>query len=381
MKTPHAALSLEKFRESPQKEIKNFLKQLDDSAPATFIFLGSEEFIPELEKQLKEWKGVVCACTTCGEIVEGQYLRTHVVGLSFSSERIHCKSLIFELGGEDLNASEEFGKASVEIERFRADMLMNEPKTKFFATLVIDGMAIKEELFLNGFHKYVVDMPFLGGSAADNFEFKRSFIYDGAKFRTNIANVLVFSTSLPFKAFKTQDFDITDKRMVVTESEPGKRKISEIDGIPAADAYAEALGMPVSELNLKVFANNPLIVNYGGRNYIRSVLYTNKKKELAFACAMETGVVVRLGARVGKLVEGLKSELENVDFEIDTSLVFECSLRRHDILNAPESEKEALLDLFKEINAVGFHTYGEQFESVHINQTLTGLLIGHARTE
>ena len=167
--------------------------------------------------------------------------------------------------------------------------------------------------------------------------------------------------------------------MVITESDPTKRVVLEIDGMPATKAYADAINLKESDLNLSVFANHPIIVSYGGESYIRSILGCNDRGELEFACAIETGVVVRLGKRTGTMVEDLKTIIDGLDFEVDASLVFECSLRRNDILKASEDEKNRLLELFNQINAVGFHTYGEQFNSVHINQTLTGLLIGHSR--
>lgn len=380
MKTKHATLTLEKFNRAPCESIEHFLDELDRKATVTFIFLGSEEFIPVLESFLKGWDGVVCACTTGGEILEGKYLDSSLVGMSLYSDKITCKSLHFDLGLITNGISSIIDSASEEIQRFRANALLNEPATKFFATMVIDGMAGKEELFVNAFHKSIVNIPFIGGSAGDNFKFNRTFVYDGESFKQNTANVLIFASELPFEIFKTQDFEITEKRMVITESDPTKRIVVEIDGMPATRAYAESIGVKESDLNLSVFANYPIIVSYGGESYIRSILGSNDKGELEFACAIETGVVVRLGKRTGTMVEDLKSIIENLDFEVDASLVFECSLRRNDILKASEEEKNGLLKLFNQINAVGFHTYGEQFNSVHINQTLTGLLIGHSRT-
>ena len=33
-------------------------------------------------------------------------------------------------------------------------------------------------------------------------------------------------------------------------------------------------------------------------------------------------------------------------------------------------------EIFAENNVVGFSTYGEQFEAMHVNQTFTGVAIG-----
>ena len=35
-----------------------------------------------------------------------------------------------------------------------------------------------------------------------------------------------------------------------------------------------------------------------------------------------------------------------------------------------------MCELYRKYNLVGFHTYGEQYNSMHLNQTLTGVAIG-----
>jgi hypothetical protein len=55
-------------------------------------------------------------------------------------------------------------------------------------------------------------------------------------------------------------------------------------------------------------------------------------------------------------------------------LVCDCILRNLEATRT--GQKEALGELFRRNNAVGFSTYGEQFGGVHINQTLTGIAIG-----
>ena len=40
--------------------------------------------------------------------------------------------------------------------------------------------------------------------------------------------------------------------------------------------------------------------------------------------------------------------------------------------------KASVGEAFREQNAVGFSTYGEQYGGVHVNQTLTGIAFGCA---
>jgi hypothetical protein len=43
--------------------------------------------------------------------------------------------------------------------------------------------------------------------------------------------------------------------------------------------------------------------------------------------------------------------------------------------------EERVGQILKSNNTVGFNTYGEQFQGVHINQTITGIAIGMSSTE
>ncbi len=60
--------------------------------------------------------------------------------------------------------------------------------------------------------------------------------------------------------------------------------------------------------------------------------------------------------------------------EASVYIGFECVLRR---LDAEQHQfAREMSDLYRKNNVVGFHTYGEQFRAMHLNQTLTGIAIG-----
>ena len=52
----------------------------------------------------------------------------------------------------------------------------------------------------------------------------------------------------------------------------------------------------------------------------------------------------------------------------------DCILRR--LETEREGIKERIGEIFARNNVVGFATYGEQFNSMHVNQTFTGIAIG-----
>src|SRR5262249_61360068 len=74
------------------------------------------------------------------------------------------------------------------------------------------------------------------------------------------------------------------------------------------------------------------------------------------------------------LLEEIKRDMGGVSI----FLGFECILRRLDVEQHQLSRE--MSDLYRRNNVIGFHTYGEQYRSMHVNQTLTGVAIGR-RTE
>jgi hypothetical protein len=57
----------------------------------------------------------------------------------------------------------------------------------------------------------------------------------------------------------------------------------------------------------------------------------------------------------------------------------DCILRKLEISQSSLTDRVG--EMFMRNNAIGFNTYGEQFQGVHINQTLVGIAIGTDSTE
>ena len=60
---------------------------------------------------------------------------------------------------------------------------------------------------------------------------------------------------------------------------------------------------------------------------------------------------------------------------IDMVLGFDCILRRLDAEN--RQIRHEVEELYRRHNVTGFHTYGEQYNAMHLNQTLTGIAFGN----
>jgi hypothetical protein len=247
-----------------------------------------------------------------------------------------------------------------------------------FAFMLIDGMSIREEPVTHALQYALGKIPLFGGSAGDDLEFVKTHVYCDGRFRTDSTLLILINTSLPFKIFKTQHFVTTTERLVVTEADPARRLVIEINGLPAADEYARLVGVEVHELNSMSFAVSPVVVMLDGTDYVRSIQKANPDGSLSFYCAIEEGLVLRV-AHGEDLVRNLEQTFAKIREEIGPpQLVFGCDCILRNLELSQQGSKDRVGEIYRRNNTVGFSSYGEQFRGVHVNQTLTGCAIGVA---
>jgi hypothetical protein len=314
----------------------------------------------------------VIGCTSAGEICSA-YRNDGIVAVSFSSEMFHFHTSLIESLSEF-----EFESTSKIVNEFESNLKFSkklEPG-KMFGLLLIDGLSIMEETAAAALYTALNGIPIIGGSAGDSLKFKETRVYANGRFVTDAAVFALIETKLQFKTFKLQHFVPSDKEMVITEADPAKRLVNEIDGGPAAQEYAEIIGLEAEELTSQVFALYPVMLQIGDDWYVRSIEKVNDDGSLTFFCAIDNGLPLTVAKGVG-LVETLKVQVEQLLLEfpsVELTLGCDCILRRLEI-NEKNKYKEVEAELEK-IRFIGFSTFGEQFNSIHVNQTLTGVIIG-----
>lgn len=247
---------------------------------------------------------------------------------------------------------------------------------QFFALLLVDGLSSCEEYLAAALYRMIGNVPLLGGSAGDNLRFERTQVYYDGRFMVDAAVLTLFESRNPFVVFKLQHFVASEIELVITEADPQARLIREIDGQPAAIAYAEAIGTSVEALNPQVFSTYPLLLTIAGEPYVRSIMRVNEDLSLTCYCAIEEAMVVSVGKAVdviATLQEGFAEMREEVS---DPALVIGCDcILRH--IEFGQTQMRAPVEDFMAAQRVfGFYTYGEQFNGLHVNQTFTGVAIG-----
>ena len=323
--------------------------------------------LPELE---------CTGCTTAGELTPEGILDGDVLFVLFPRAAFTISPLVID----DL-ATGGMGDIAASVAAMREQHTLKTAGTahdKPFALCLIDGMSYAEEAVTAAIFWGLDDIPLIGGSAGDHMEFRKTFILANGSAWSGRAVILIISTAIPFQIFKSDNFIPSAQKLVVTASDPDKRIVYEFNAAPAADEYAAAIGIAPESLNAMSFASHPMVVRVGGEYFCRSIQKVNPDRSLSFFCAIDDGVVLTVAKAQG-MVESTRAALTEVDQNlggIDMILGFDCILRRLDAQN--RQVFRGMSELYQMHRVIGFGTYGEQYQSLHLNQTLTGIAFGHA---
>ena len=351
--------------------------QIGQEDMALVVFFCSSRFdLAALAAAINErFAGVpVIGCTTAGEIGPAGYEDGGLSGLSFSARA-------FTAGCGRLDCLQEFEIAQGR--DFASGLLLGLQARlegakgyNCFGLLLIDGLSLREEPVSMAIQDGLGGTPVIGGSAGDDLQFERTWVFHEGRFHHDSAVLAVLATRLPFRPLRTQHFVADRERLVVTEVDPSQRVVREINGLPAVEEYARLVGVPPEQLTPSHFAAWPVVVMIDGTDFVRSIQHANADGSLTFYCALDEGVVLRV-AHGESLVDKLATALDNLEAELgglEGMLVCDCILRNLELTRS--GKKAEVAELFRRHGAVGFSTYGEQFNGVHINQTLTGIAIG-----
>jgi hypothetical protein len=364
--------SLKKDAKDAVQEIFTQIQQED--MEAVLFFCSSKYDLDLLGKELKAvFPCKLIGCTTAGEISSAGYQKGGMVAVSISSPRlkIHPR-LVSPL--DDFDAPE----AQKLAESLQQDFVFTKhtDRSSVFGFLLIDGMSAGEESIIATLYHQFGGISITGGSAGDDLCFQKTHVYWDGTFLSNAAVFSLFETTLPFYVFQTLHFKPTEKKLVITDADPSRRLVTEINAAPAAGEYARMLGISPADLSPGIFSKHPVMIKIGDRWFVRSIQKANEDGSLSFYCAIDIGLVLTI-AEGHDIITDLKSGLERILKRIPKPGLFiacDCVLRKLEILE--KGLAEDLKHLVRKLNIVGFNTYGEQFDSIHINQTLTGVVIG-----
>ena len=316
-------------------------------------------------------------CTTAGEITPAGFTEGEALAILLPSHG-------FTVAARLIPGIRSSGMDSIaaQVDGLRQDLAartLDRPGLSRFALCLIDGMSFAEEAVTAAINWALDDIPLLGGSAGDDLRFETTTLIANGVVDKECAVILLVATDVPFHVFKTENFVPTEDKLVVTASDAAQRIVHEFNAAPAADEYAAAIGIEPGSLTPMSFASHPVVVRVGGEYYCRSIQQVHADGSLSFFCAIDDGIVLTVAQPKG-MVESTRNAFRTVGEKLggaDVILGFDCVLRRLDAQNRQVFRD--ISELYRKNNVVGFGTYGEQYRSMHLNQTFTGIAFGHRR--
>jgi hypothetical protein len=340
------------------------------------FFCSAEYDLHGLGESLdKNFGGIkLVGCTSAGEITAEGYDRSCVSAIGFDHRSFSIASaLIDEMERFSLIDAQQL------VERLVSDCRTNELasiKGHSFALTLLDGLSSREEVVLGALSAALGSIPHFGGSAGDDNHLTHTHVYYNGEFRTGAAVVVLFNTWLDFEVFSTHHILPRNEKLVVTHADSASRTVYELNASPAALEYAQLIGVPLTDLDHRLFAAHPLAVRIGEQYYVRSIQRVNDDLSLTFYCAVENGIVLT-AMQPGALLSDLQGIFDGLRERLGPLLLTigcDCFLRRLEIEGG--NGVESVSAFLRSQSVIGFNTYGEQFNGMHINQTFTGVAIG-----
>jgi len=350
----------------------------DDFLPdILFVFHSTAQDPHDIAANLAERfpNALIVGATTAGEWLTGQHKNDALVLLGAVTPAILWGMSIVE----DLNASPDqaMKKSCSELMQQLNIEWSDLNATKHFCLSFFDGVSCREESFIAAMAKELGDVPLLGGSAGDDLKFKGTYVIANGKAYQHAAVFILAESKAPFLAIKHQHFVPGNIDVVITKADVDKRLVYRLDGIPAAQRYAQLLGLNVEELTPQIFSDNPLIYPYGNECYVRAIRQVCEEDSLEFGCAIEEGMILNLCDHQNMDLEYKKfmQDLKQGIGEIKLLLVYNCIYRAlegkcTDINQILAERTSAVAE-----HMIGFDTYGEQWQGLHVNQTLVALAL------
>ncbi|MBI4652654.1 FIST C-terminal domain-containing protein [Candidatus Kuenenbacteria bacterium] len=306
---------------------------------------------------------MVVGCSDSGEITTHGSVRGHVVVMAITSDQI---KFTVGLGRNVKNDSFKAGQKAAE------EVIKNAPEKISLFISLLEGLTGNGAAIVRGFKAALGEhFPIIGGSAGDDFAFKKTFVYYKDQVLNDTVIGIGLSGNFSWGVGVKHGWEPIGLPMKVTKSEGGV--IKELDNKPALSIYQDYFGKRAEELIKEPIAKMaytyPLGMTVKGSQelLIVDVVIANKKGEITCAAEVPEGSEVRL--MLGdpeKAIQAAKEAAENALTQLNGAMpkaifIFDC-MARHKLLGAQINEEIQVVQsiLGKETPLIGFYTYGEQ---------------------
>jgi len=349
--------------------VKNIKEQLSDIDACMILYFASPSYPAEtISKEMADaFAGIhTVGCTTAGEMVSGKMGQNSIVAMAW--HKTSLKYLQIEVLENIQTDTEVVAKAFASFEKSLGKQMKQLDPEQYIGMILIDGLSGCEEKLNDqlGNHTNVL---FVGGSAGDNFIFQRTCLYVDGKVYSNAAVLLLMEPANGYDILKTQSFIPTEKKLTPTKVDEKRRMIIEFNGKPATEAYADILGITVDEL-AKNLGEYPVGLVFDEHNFFVRSPMKIEGTSVIFYCSVKEGLELTV-LHSEDIVTATRADLAKCG-KFQAVVDFNCCLRTSEL--SRKNQLKAYSEIFGNVPAIGFATYGESYIG-HINQTSTMLLL------
>ncbi len=246
--------------------------------------------------------------------------------------------------------------------------------------LFADGLSRAEERLVASLGLAAPGIPLVGGSAGDDFRMAHTAVWLNGEAQVGAHLVVLLEPQRPFGVMHVHHYRPTERRVVVTGADPEQRRIWEIDGWPVWRVLMDLLRVDRAALRadpeLVTKRSIQFAYQVGSEFFLRSMMRF-EGESLQMAGAVDEGSVLRImeGADlVDRTRAGVAETIAHLRAPAAGALVFNCGGRLFEAKSLGlETELYAAM---AQIPSAGFSTYGEQLNGLHVNHTLTGIVLG-----
>jgi len=212
------------------------------------------------------------------------------------------------------------------------------------------------------------EMPLFGGCAADDWTMNGNFVLCNEQVYADGLLVAVFETGLQFGIAMAHGFRPGQQSATVTRADD--HEVQELDGRPAADVYAEMVGISRESLagkHLTLTVGQPMgVLDAYGQPQINVASYFTPQSGICFARPVSEGTRLTLMEAVpDEMIAAGKKALLKAMLRAGTespavAFVCSCALRSRMLKHRSPEEISGMGQAIPNIPVLGFYGFGEE---------------------
>lgn len=348
-----------------REAVSNAIQELGKEPHIIFVFSSVKFDQEKLVEGMNEARGkaTLVGCSAAGEISSYATIFDSVIALA-----IHAPKIKFSIG-YGLGAGADSHRAGAEAAKAVLDAAGG--KIDLFV-MIPEGLTGNGSAIVRGVQSVLGEnFPMTGGSAGDDYLFKKTWQYFNGKLLTDAVVGVGLTGDFAFGFGVKHGWEPIGLPLKVTKSEGAVLK--ELDDNPALKIYEDYFGKEAEELVKEPIARiaytYPLGMSVEGSDelLIRDPVIANEKGEITLAGEIPQGTTIRL--MIGDRDKAIAASKEAANTALSqligkkpqVIIMFNCMARNRLLGVRCNEENEGVQNVFgPEAKMIGFYTYGEQ---------------------